>query len=216
MNDQRQPILNAPWPAVLVTVSIVVSYGLQSALLNDLGVRYFAFSYMALAAGRWETMFTSMLLHGNWAHALMNAGFALAFGTPVARYFGLSPRGVLVFTLFYLVSGAVACLGYAWLSPGSLLIGASGAVAGLVGGSTRLMAGHGVPGPFLSRPVVSMTVSWVALNLVFGFIDFAPGMGAAKVGWEAHIFGYFAGLFLIDISGRLARGPRAAEVLGEH
>ena len=54
MNDQRQPILNAPWPAVLVTVSIVVSYGLQSALLNDLGVRYFAFSYMALAAGRWS------------------------------------------------------------------------------------------------------------------------------------------------------------------
>ena len=216
MNDQRQPILNAPWPAVLVTVSIVVSYGLQSVLLSDLGVRYFAFSSMALAAGRWETMFTSMLLHGNWAHALMNAGFALAFGTPVARYFGVSLRGVLVFALFYLVSGAVACLGYAWLSPGGLLIGASGAVAGLVGGATRLLGGQGVPGRFMSGPVVSMTVSWVALNLIFAFIDFAPGMGAAKVGWEAHIFGYFAGLFLIDLFGRLARGPQPEQLLGEH
>ncbi|MDP3853992.1 rhomboid family intramembrane serine protease [Phenylobacterium sp.] len=216
MNDQRQPILNAPWPAVLVTLSIVLGYGFQSVLLGDLAVRYFAFSSMALAAGRWETIFTSMLLHGNWAHALMNAGFALAFGTPVARYFGARPRGVAVFVLFYLVSGAVACLGYAGFSPGGLLIGASGAVAGLVGGSTRLMAGHGVPGPFLSRPVISMTVSWVALNLIFGFIGFAPGMGAAKIGWEAHIFGYAAGLFLIDLFGRLARGPETAPAFGEH
>lgn len=215
MNEPRQPILNAPWPAVLVTVSIVVSYGLQSVLLSDLGVRYFAFSSMALAGGRWETMFTSMLLHGNWAHALMNAGFALAFGTPVARYFGVRPRGVLVFLLFYLLTGAIGCLGYAWLSPGTFLIGASGGVAGLVGGATRLLGGRGTPGPFTSSPVVSMTVSWVALNLILGFIDFAPGMGSAQVGWEAHIFGYFAGLFLIDLFGRLARGPRATqEALG--
>lgn len=214
MNDERQPIFNAPWPAIVVTLVIVVGYGLQSMLLGDLAVRYFAFSSMALAAGRWETIFTSLILHGSWAHALMNGGFALAFGTPVARYFGVRPRGVLVFALFYLVSGAIACLGYAWFSPGSLLIGASGAVAGLVGGSTRLMAGRGVPGPFLSQPVISMTIAWVAINVVFGVIGFAPGMGAAQIGWEAHIFGYAAGLLLIDLFGRLARAPREADALG--
>lgn len=212
MNSPRQPILNSPWPAVLLTVIILASHGFQSLLLTELGVRVFAFSSMALAQGRWETVVTSTLLHGNWAHALMNAGFALAFGTPVARYLGSGPRGALVFTLFYLVCGAVACLGFAAFSPGSLLIGASGAVAGLVGGATRLMAGRDHPGPFLSRPVITMTIVWVVLNLVFGVLGVAPGMGGAQIGWEAHIFGYAAGLVLIDMAGWLA-GRRRSEPL---
>lgn len=205
--DERQPIFNAPWPAVLATLVIIVGYLIQTFLPQDWLFKTYAFSSAALAAGRWETLFTAIFLHGSWAHALMNAGAALAFGTPVARYFGASLRGALIFLVFYLVCGGLASYGYGLATPGSpaLMVGASGAVAGLVGGAIRLMAGRGTPGPYLSPPVVSMTIGWIVVNLLLALVGFAPGLGNAGVAWEAHIFGYVAGLFLIGLFGRLAR-----------
>lgn len=210
-DESRQPIFNAPWPSVAVTLVIVVGYFLQTLLPQALLFQTFAFSPTALSEGRWPTLFTAIFLHGSWAHALMNAGAALAFGTPVARYFGLRPRGVLVFTVFYLLCGGLASLGYGLsnLHGTALMVGASGAVSGLVGGATRLMGGHGAPGSFFSPPVVSMSIGWAAVNLLLAVVGFAPGLGNAGVAWEAHIFGYVAGLLLVGLFGRAARPARA-------
>ena len=157
------------------------------------------------------TLVSSIFLHGSWAHALMNAGAALAFGTPVARYFGLGPRGVFVFTIFYLLCGGLASLGYGLsnMQGTALMVGASGAVSGLVGGATRLMGGGGEPGPFLHPTVISMSIGWIAVNLLLAVVGFAPGLGNAGVAWEAHIFGYVAGLLLVGLFGRVARPARA-------
>ncbi|MET3528081.1 rhomboid family intramembrane serine protease [Phenylobacterium koreense] len=212
MSDhERQPMFNAPWPAVLVTLVIVIGYFFQTFFSQNWLLQTYAFSSQAMGEGRWETLFTSIFLHGNWAHALMNAGAALAFGTPVARYFGASVRGALVFLVFYLLCGGLASLGYGLSNPGSsaLMIGASGAVSGLVGGSARLMGGHGLPGSYFSAPVVSMTIGWIVVNLLLAFLGFAPGLGDAGVAWEAHIFGYIAGLVLVGVFGRLADLARA-------
>lgn len=210
-DETRQPIFNAPWPAVVATLVIVVGYFVQTLLPQGWLLGTYAFSAAGFAAGRWETLFTSIFLHGSWAHALMNAAAALAFGTPVARYFGTGPRGALVFAGFYLLCGALAGLGYGLVNAGStaLMIGASGAVSGLVGGATRLLGGRGLPGSFFSPPVVSMTIGWVVVNLILAVLGFAPGLGDAGVAWEAHIFGYAAGLFLIGAFGWLARPARA-------
>ena len=210
-DESRQPIFNAPWPAVAVTLVIVVGYFLQTLLPQALLFQAFAFSPAALAEGRWPTLFTAIFLHGSWAHALMNAGEALAFGTPVARYFGLGPRGVFVFTIFYLLCGGLASLGYGLsnMQGTALMVGASGAVSGLVGGATRLMGGGGEPGPFLHPTVISMSIGWIAVNLLLAVVGFAPGLGNAGVAWEAHIFGYVAGLLLVGLFGRVARPARA-------
>jgi membrane associated rhomboid family serine protease len=218
LSEERQPIFNAPWPAVLATLVIVVGYGFQTLLPQQAVVQAFAFSAMALGAGRWETLFTAIFLHGSWAHALMNAGFALAFGTPVARYLGASVRGALVFLVFYLVCGGLGNLGFALVdqSP-AYVVGASGAVAGLVGGGARIMGGRdGEPGPLFSPQVISMTIGWVVVNLLLALVGFAPGLGNAGVAWEAHIFGYAAGLFLIDPAGWLARPRRDAASERDH
>ncbi|WP_312162889.1 rhomboid family intramembrane serine protease [Phenylobacterium sp.] len=211
MSDhERQPIFNAPWPAVVATLVIVLGYLAQTFLPQDWLLQTYAFSSAGFAQGRWEILFTSMFLHGNWAHALMNGGAALAFGTPVARYFGASPRGALIFLVFYLLCGAAAGLGYGLANPGSttLMIGASGAVAGLVGAAARLM-GRETPGPYFSPSVVSMTIAWIAVNLLLALVGFAPGLGDAGVAWEAHIFGYLAGLLLIGPFGRFVRPQEA-------
>ncbi|MEK7430795.1 MAG: rhomboid family intramembrane serine protease [Pseudomonadota bacterium] len=211
MNEKREPIFNAPWPAVVATLVIVVGYFFQTFLPQDWLLKNYAFSSAALDAGRWPTLFTAIFLHGSWAHALMNAGAALAFGTPVARYFGASLKGALVFLVFYLLCGGLASLGYGLSNPGgtALMVGASGAVAGLVGAAARLMAGQGEPGKYLSPPVISMTVGWIVVNLLLALVGFAPGLGNAGVAWEAHIFGYLAGLVLIDLFGWVAR-PQSA------
>lgn len=211
MSDhERQPIFNAPWPAVLATLVIVLGYLVQTFLPQNWLLQNYAFSSVGFEHGRWPILFTSIFLHGSWAHALMNGGAALAFGTPVARYFGATVRGALIFLVFYLLCGALAGLGYGLVNPGSstLMIGASGAVAGLVGAAARLM-GRETPGPYFSPPVVSMTIGWIAVNLLLALVGFAPGLGNAGVAWEAHIFGYLAGLVLIGAFGRFARPQEA-------
>ena len=209
-DDERQPIFNAPWPAVVATLVIIGGYFVQTLLPQNWLLANFAFSSAAFEQGRWPLLFTAIFLHGSWAHALMNAGAALAFGTPVARYFGASLRGALIFLVFYLLCGGLASLGYGLVNPGSttLMIGASGAVAGLVGAAARLI-GRPTPGPFLSPPVISMTLGWIAVNLILALVGFAPGLGGAGVAWEAHIFGYIAGLLLISAFGRVAGAQQA-------
>jgi membrane associated rhomboid family serine protease len=86
------------------------------------------------------------------------------------------------------------------------VVGASGAVSGLMGAAARLIAGQGRVGPLFSRTVLGMGGGWVAINLliaVFGG-QILPGSGSAGVAWEAHIAGFVAGALLIGLFGRLA------------
>ena len=97
---------------------IVGGYGIQTLFREQDVIGAFAFAPVNLAPGRWETAITAIFLHGNWSHALMNAAFALAFATPVARYFGPKLGGGLLFFAFYVLTGVLANLGYAAVHPG--------------------------------------------------------------------------------------------------
>lgn len=205
MSAERQPVFNAPWPPLLLAATIFLSFGFQEMLGGEPIKHYYAFSAQALAAGRFETLLTSLFLHGGWAHAATNGAFALAFGTAVSRFTGDQGRGVLAFTLFYLTCGVISNLGFIMVNhSGAAVIGASGAVSGLMGAAARLISGRGAPGPYLSSPVIGMTLAWVGVNLLFAVVGYVPGLGEGVMAWEAHLVGYFAGLFLIGPFGRLA------------
>lgn len=207
---EREPMFNAPWPAVLLLAVIVGGYAVQSRFPAEATAGLWGYSPEAVAEGRWVTLVTALFLHGNWPHALMNAAFALAFATPVARYFGARPLGVASFFAFYLASGVLANLAFGAMHPASnaLLVGASGAVSGLMGGASRLMAGQGWRlGPILSRPVLGMGGAWLAINLLIGLIgsQLIPGAGGAGIAWEAHVAGFVAGVFLVGPFAWIAR-----------
>jgi membrane associated rhomboid family serine protease len=95
----------------------------------------------------------------------------------------------------------VSNLGYGALHLGSpdLLVGASGAISGLMGAASRLVAGHGRLGPILSAPVLGMGASWVIVNVLIALLGsgFMPGSGGAQVAWQAHLIGFVAGVLLI-------------------
>lgn len=209
MDQEREPLFNAPWPALVAALAILGSWFLQGRVFPLAVYEGFGFLPSDPANGRWWTLLTVNFVHQGLAHAVMNAVGALAFGAAVARYFGLGLRGGLAFCGFYLLSGVASTLGYGLLhrSETTLLIGASGAVSGLFGGAARLLAGQGLPGPLLSRPVLGMSAAWIIANILVGFLGLWPGAAGAAVAWEAHLFGYAAGLLLIGPCGRLAGAP---------
>lgn len=203
-----EPIVNAPWPVVALTLGIVAAYLIQSRFPLPLVSEAFAFSPALLLQGHAERLVSSLFVHGNWAHALMNAAFILAFGAPVARYYGPRLGGVVAFFLFYLACGVLACLGFAAVHWGqeAALVGASGAASGLMGAAARLIGGHGRPGPMFSKAVTGMGTAWIVVNIIMAFTGGAliPGAGDAGVGWEAHLAGFAAGVLLIGPFGWLA------------
>jgi membrane associated rhomboid family serine protease len=208
----REPIFNAPWTALAAALAIVASYLAQGTMSEEAWSAGALVPAALFGAGRWETLVSSLFLHGGWAHTLMNAAGALAFGAPVARLLGLGARGALAFALFYMLCGVLSGLGYALVHPQSFasVVGASGAVSGLMGAASRLVDGRGALGPILSRTSIGMAAAWVAVNLLLGFTTLTPGAGGAHIAWEAHLAGYFAGLLLIGLFARVLGGPRFA------
>lgn len=205
----REPVFNAPWPAVALVAVIVGGYAIQSLLPVEPVLEAYAFSPAALAEGRWWTLVTAIFLHGNWPHALTNAAFALAFATPVARFFGTRLGGALLFFSFYLLCGVLSNLGYAAIHLGSpaALVGASGALSGLMGAAARLIAGQGRVGRIFSPIVIGMGVAWLIVNLLIGAVgsNLVPGAGGAGIAWEAHLAGFLAGVLLIGPFAWVAR-----------
>lgn len=205
----REPIFNAPWTVTALALSIVGGYALQSQFPLEAVVASWGFT-PALMQARPETLLTAIVLHGSWPHALMNAAFAFAFGAPAARFLGLSGRGVTAFVLFYLVCGVLANLAFAAVHPNEAvaLVGASGAVSGLMGGTARLIAGRGTLGPILSSPVLALGAATIIINLLVVTTGMAPGLGDATIAWEAHLGGYLAGVLLFGVAARLAGAER--------
>jgi len=150
------------------------------------------------------TIVTSMFLHGGWLHLIGNMLYLWIFGNNVEDAMG---RGR--FIVFYLVCGVVAALAQALPSPGSTLpmIGASGAVAGVLGAylllHPRARVTVVIPLGFLLYPVVWPAV--VVLGLWFLLQIGSSLMMAGQEGgvaWFAHVGGFVAGMALIPLFRR--------------
>ena len=203
-------MFNAPWTIVVLCVGLIALYAVQSFTMTDATFNALALTPAQLAAGHWQVLVTSLFLHGGWPHVLMNAVAALAFGPPVARLFGLGPRGALAFLLFYLVCGIVGGLGFvlADMNDKVGVVGASGAISGLLGAASRIIQGHGRIGPIFGQTVIGMAIAWAIVNVVLGVSGLTPGAMGMPVAWQAHLAGYAAGVVLIGPFARLAgRGP---------
>lgn len=191
-------ILNAPPVAVVIAASMPVLYFIQERLPDE-GLSL-AFRPSSLWNGQWwPGLLTSMFVHVGWLHVAMNAVAALAFGPPVARLMG-GYSGTVGFLLFYIACGLVATLGYGLIHPASYdsLMGASGAVFGLMGGAIRLLGRpDGSLRPLGDRRFLATAGAIMGLNAAVGLAGLAPGMEGARVAWEAHAFGFVCGALLI-------------------
>ena len=159
------------------------------------------------------TLISYTFMHGSWTHVMVNSIWLLAFGSPVARRIG-----ALRFTLLYFFCGIVGGLLHVVLNGGSQIpvVGASGAISGLMGAAARFVFLAGGPlgglaggvGPssapraqssvweaLRDRRVLAFVTIWVGLNFLFGLSGITMTGGTATIAWEAHLGGFMAGLF---------------------
>jgi membrane associated rhomboid family serine protease len=144
------------------------------------------------------TPLTSMFLHGGWFHIIFNMWFLWVFGDNVE-----DAMGPLRFLAFYLSCGLVAAATQVATDPASLapMVGASGAIGGVMGGYIRLYPRARIdtlilPLPIrISLPAMVMLGYWFLLQLLDG-IPALQGSGAGVAFW-AHIGGFLAGIMLV-------------------
>ncbi|NIA67530.1 rhomboid family intramembrane serine protease [Pelagibius litoralis] len=142
------------------------------------------------------TFLTYQFLHGDFMHLFGNMLYLWVFGDNVE-----DAMGHLRFLVFYLACGAVAGLAQILVDPGSTspLIGASGAISGVLGAYLILHPRAKVLVPVVFIPLY--LPAWLLLLFWFGFQFFAlaGGQGDSNVGWWAHIGGFIAGTVLIPL-----------------
>ena len=154
-------------------------------------------SYRVLAP--WAKVLTSMFLHGGWFHLLGNMLYLWIFGNNVEDVLG---RGRYLF--FYLACGIVAALVQAFSNPASHIpmVGASGAIAGVLGAYLLLHPGANVRCfvwiviffRIVNVPAWTMLGLWFTMQLVSGLMA-APGRPG--VAFWAHVGGFVTGLVLV-------------------
>jgi len=148
----------------------------------------------------------AMFLHGGWAHLLGNMLYLLVFGDNVEDRLGHIP-----YLIFYLICGAIATLVFAAANPASTttLVGASGAIAGVLGAylvmyPTAMVRVFIPPFFFLPLPAVLVLGSWFVLQV---FADDIAGQSGAGVAYLAHVAGFLAGMVLAVVLGQRPQRP---------
>ncbi|MBC3842024.1 rhomboid family intramembrane serine protease [Streptacidiphilus sp. 4-A2] len=145
------------------------------------------------------SVLTAMFVHAGWPHLLGNMVFLYVFGAMVEERLGRLP-----FLLFYVAVGYLATYGYALVelrgaSGGQALVGASGAIAGVLGAFLRLYPRARVTSVVPTLLFLPLRFpAWVVLGLWFviqGVSVRDTSAAAPDVAYAAHLIG-FAGGFL--------------------
>jgi rhomboid family protein len=164
-----------------------------------------AFRYNELSVRETAMPFvTSMFLHGGWMHLITNMWFLWIFGDNVEDTLG-APR----YLLFYFLSGLGAAFTHFAIQPESTLpvLGASGAIAGVLGAYAVLFPGARVLTlvpifffiQFMELPAVVILGYWFVLQLLSGSLEAITPMRGGGTAWWAHIGGFLMGMVLILI-----------------
>lgn len=145
----------------------------------------------------WLTMLTCTFLHADILHLLGNVWFLWVFGDNVEDRFGK-----VRFLCFYLACGFLASLAEYVSDPHSwrLCVGASGAIAGVMGAYLRLFPSAriltllmlGIWIKVFEAPAWGLLVFWFACQVISALMTVGSG-AVAGVAWWAHIGGFFAG-----------------------
>jgi len=156
-------------------------------------------------APTWLTLLTSMFMHGGILHLAFNMLFLWIFGNNIE-----DSMGRVRFVLFYLLGGIVALLAQTALNVDAMAptIGASGAVAAVLGGYTLLYPRARVVTlvviiffiTVIELPALVMLGLWLLIQVFYGTAELAqPVAGEGGVAYFAHIGGFIFGLAMIKL-----------------
>ena len=145
-------------------------------------------------------LFTAMFMHGGLMHLLGNMWFLWVFGNTVE-----SDTGAVRFLVFYLLTGAIATLAHTASEPLSRmpLVGASGAISGVLGGyllkhpgaGIRTLIPLGIFRTIIEVPAFVFLLIWIGIQFLSA--SATRGHHGGGVAYLAHIGGFVTGAVLI-------------------
>jgi membrane associated rhomboid family serine protease len=186
---------------VLIGINVAV-YLLELAgggTINGVGSKIFekgALYGPLVADGDWWRLITTAFLHYGPIHLGFNMFFLYWIGTPVEEYLGRAR-----FLLVYLVSGLAGSAGALVLSPGSVTVGASGAIFGILGAALVLERQR-------AYVLGGSAMGLVVINLALGFV-----LGG-NISIGSHIGGLIGGAACMLVLSRFGRGHGAYGRIG--
>lgn len=220
LTAKRRPFVN--WALIIINVGLFLYYGYGS----DTGGLDHAWDGWALIADQSDPLsilsglFSHMFLHGGWEHLIGNMLFLYIFGDQLE-----DTLGHFWFLVFYLVCGVAGGLAFLMIeTEPTRLGGASGAIAGVMGGYLLLFPRAKIihvwllpnilwPFSILLRLIMNWQIwgYWPILFLTFGlptwlyssfwviwnFRGATLDSYASDIGYSTHLGGFFTGLVII-------------------
>ncbi|MCB1377546.1 MAG: rhomboid family intramembrane serine protease [Alphaproteobacteria bacterium] len=208
------PVFNAPAVVLLSIAALAGIHALLAVAGEDweiwamyafafIPARFAGNSFPSIPGSQVWSFLTYAFLHGGWTHLLFNCLWLLIFGTPVARFLG--PLRFLVLCAVAAIAGAFASLLLHWGAV-VIVVGASGAISGLLGAAIPIMYGKRVPGMGVhplspgellrNGKALGFMAIWLAITLLSGASGWTGNsfMDEGGIAWEAHIGGFLGGL----------------------
>ena len=204
LHSRRFPIVN--WLLIALNVLVFLyEISLSPSALDRLTRTWGLVPAHLIAhpATVWVTIFTAMFLHGGWFHILSNMWVLFIFGDNIEDRLG----GVR-YLVFYLLSGAAAGLLESFVLQGSgvPMIGASGAIAGVLGAYLilypRARIASLVPIIFIFTiieiPATLFLLFWFVSQIFSGWLTL-QGSNGSGVAWWAHVGGFIFGMLTVNL-----------------
>ncbi|MFI5253352.1 MAG: rhomboid family intramembrane serine protease [Bacteroidota bacterium] len=152
-------------------------------------------------------LFTSMFLHGGWIHLLGNMLFLFIFGDNVEDKFGHGR-----YFVFYIVAGLAAAITQIYFNAASEapMIGASGAIAGVMGAYVLMFPKARITTlifiiifiKIIELPAYVFLGLWFLMQIFSGMMALGIGSDAGGVAWWAHIGGFAMGIVAVPFLKR--------------
>jgi len=214
------PTTTTPYVTVGIMFSCLLVYVFHHLLLSDVGTRDVTYAFgvvPAVLTGKiylppdlavippWASVLTSMFMHGGFWHLVGNMLYLWIFGNNLE-----DAMGHIRFFLFYVLCGIAAVCAFVLPNPASVvpMVGASGAISGVLGGYLVLFPRArvllGLPLGFvvigIARfPAIWVLAAWFLMQLVMGGLSAVQSTNESQGGIAigTHIGGFIAGLLLV-------------------
>lgn len=191
-------------------LALATSFGLVPAEIGHIGKTASGGASGLLVVPEPLTLITYTFIHGGWLHLAANMAFMWVFADNVEDAFGH-----VGFLLLYFLCGIIAAGAHIVANPDSTvpLVGASGAVSGILGAYLVLFPRARVWVLFVKLPIpfrisaLWALAMWIGFQVLALYVD--DGKNEVLVAWWAHIGGFAAG-FLIASLFRRTLGARLA------
>ncbi|WP_354186918.1 rhomboid family intramembrane serine protease [Bartonella japonica] len=217
--QSKRPLLNVPLIIVVLIVFCSCIYFIPHHLfpykLYIASLEFFSFIPRVFKTEPLKfchTIISYSFMHGSLKHLTINMAWLLVFGSLLAKHLG-----GLRFLIFWILTAIISVLTYFVFHQESMvsLVGASGAVSGMMGAVVRYgfalrslgtsvqnkkFLGSLLPlkKALCSREILIYISIWLSIDFIIGISSVFLEEDSVSIAWEAHIGGFISGFLLIS------------------